>query len=185
VSKNGEIYVGDLKKYLAHHRVSPEIFAKNTQLSHMTIRRWLKKSNSESIPSKYIPTLGPLFGKSRPPELPKLSLARALENESMSSLMITVEKSGRRFKDLQRLEMAVEQRLKNSVPDKTIERCCDELLKAAKSTKTSDRVKGLAKGALLYFTDLRRLPDDTPLIGYLGELAVLSVALNTIYSTDL
>lgn len=182
VSQKDRLYVRDLKRYLAHHQISPEVFAKDAQLSHMTIRRWLKKKDQEALPSKYLPTLGPFFGKAAPPDLPKFSLARALKSLSMDLLIVEIEKTGMRFKDLQRLEIAVDKKLRAILPDKAFQHCCNELLKTAKSSKNTPRAKAIAKGALLYFVDPQGVPDDTPLIGYLGELAILSVALNAVYS---
>jgi hypothetical protein len=95
--------VRDLKKYLAHHKISPEEFAVHAQLSHMTIRRWLKKKDQDLLPSKYIPTLGPLFGKAPSPKIPKFSLAQALKTLSMDALLVGIEKTGTQFKDLKTL----------------------------------------------------------------------------------
>jgi len=177
-----QLYVRDLRKCLAQSRMSPEDFAKKVGLSHMTIRRWLEKEDEESLPSKYLPTLGPVFGKAPAPTLPKFSLARALKSLSIDALMAEIEKAGNAFDDVKVLEDAVDQKLKNAPPDKTFHHCCEELLKAAKSSKSSSRAQAIARGALLYFVDTLGVPDETPLVGYLGELAVLSVALNTVYS---
>ncbi len=182
MSQSAQIYVSDLKKYLARYQMSPEEFAKNAQLSHMTIRRWLKKKNSESLPSKYVPTLGHFFGKAPAPELPKLSLARALNEQSMDSLMEGIEKKGALIKEIAPLEKALLHRLESRVSDRTVEHCCRELMNAVKSPKTPTRGKNLAKGALSYFSDPQGLPEETALIGYLGELAILSVALNMLHA---
>ena len=182
MSQKIQLHVRDLKKYLAHNKMSPEDFAEKVQLSHMTIRRWLKRKDQELLPSKYIPTLGPLFGKAPPPVLPKFSLARALKNLSMDMLMAEIEKSGAEFTDIMGLESALNKKLESTLADKTFQHCCRELLRAAKSSVTKPKAKSIAKGALLYFVDPHGVPDDTPLIGYLGELAILSVALNTVYS---
>jgi uncharacterized membrane protein YkvA (DUF1232 family) len=176
-----KLSVRDLKKYLADQKISPEEFAKRSQLSHMTIRRWLKKTDGEALPSKYAPVLGPLFGKTPAPVLPKFSLASAMKDLNIDALMDEIEKSGLVFKDIAALEKALEKKLKG-ISDKIFQNCCRKLMKAAKSPQSPPRAKAIARGALLYFVDPVGLPDDTPLIGYLAELTILSVALNIIDS---
>jgi uncharacterized membrane protein YkvA (DUF1232 family) len=176
-----KLSVRDLRKYLADQKISPEEFAKRSQLSHMTIRRWLKKGEHESLPSKYAPVLGPLFGKTPPPVLPKFSLANAMKDLNIDALMKEIEKSGSVFNDIAALEDALAKKLKG-FSDKIFKDCCAKLIKAAKSPKSSPRAKAIARGALLYFVDPVGLPDDTPLIGYMAELTILSVALNRIDS---
>jgi hypothetical protein len=162
--------------------MSPEDFALKAKLSHMTIRRWLRKGDREVLPSKYNATLAPLFGKAPPLASPKVSVARVLGNLSLDSLMAEIEKSGRQFTDMQRLEKALTKKLKSALSDKIFQHCCRELLEKAKSRSTSVQAKAIARGALLYFVDPRRMPEDTPLVVYLSELAVLSIALNGVYS---
>lgn len=161
--------------------MSPEEFAKRAKLSHMTIRRWLKKNDQEALPAKYAPTLGPLFGAIPAPVLPKVPLEWALKNLSMDVLMAEIEQSGARFKDLKRLESAYARKLKTAPPDKSLLHCVRELLKAAKSPKTGAKARAIAIGALLYFVDPRGASDANPFVAYLGDLAILSVALNTVY----
>ena len=53
----------DLKDHLSKHRISPEKFAEEAQLSHMTIRRWLKRDDADLISEKYYPALAPIFSR--------------------------------------------------------------------------------------------------------------------------
>lgn len=187
-----KLYVSDMKKYLAKTRMSPEQFAKEVRLSSMTIRRWLKKDGQVPLPPKYLSVFGPRFGCAPQAILPKFSLARALTNLSMDSLMNEIESKGRSFIDgikskesadeLNSLDLAIEEKLEKIPVDQVFTSCCRQLSKFARSSRISIRSRAVAAGALLYFADPISVPDDTPLIGYLGELSVLSVALNTVYS---
>jgi hypothetical protein len=179
VAKRPEIYVKDLKKYLADHEMSPEDFAVQAQLSHMTIRRWLKKKGGDLLPSKYLPTLGTLFSN---PGLSKSSLSKDFKQMNMDVLMAAVEANGSQFKDINQLKAKLSRKLKTCKSDKTFQRCCKELLGAATAVKSSLRAQSIARGALLYIVDAQEESKDAPLIAYFSELAVLSMALNAVYS---
>ena len=170
--------IKDLKKYLAKTETGPDQFARDVKLSHMTIRRWLKRPDQETLPSKYLSILGPILGKTSAPELPKLSLTFALKNLSLDSLMNEIEAAGVGFKEIKQLENAVLEKLKRGATDKTVESCCLQLLKTAKSSKAKLKARATATGALLFFVNPIGVPDESPLTGYLGVVAVLSMALN-------
>jgi len=189
-----KLYVSDLKSYLTNNQISPEHFAKTVSLSQMTIRRWLNKGARSPLPIKYLPLLGPYFGKSEVPEPPKASVTQALENLSLSTLMDDLKSTGEHFahqtrdltrrKALKKVEEEVELRLKHISSDQMFTDCCSKLMKAARSAKTKPKARAIATGALLYFAKPVCTPEETPLIGYLGELTVLSVALNQLDSAD-
>ncbi|MGZ3687044.1 MAG: hypothetical protein ACXWPM_00345 [Bdellovibrionota bacterium] len=47
--------IGELRKFLSTHDVSPEKLAPILKISNMTIRRLLERPDSESMPDRYEP----------------------------------------------------------------------------------------------------------------------------------
>lgn len=189
-SRKTLLSVGDLRKYLAKTGFSPEQFAREVKLSHMTIRRWLKKGDDEILHSKYLTLLGPRLGRVPVPDLPMPSIVHALKNKNMAGPMSELETRGAVFlarpgkemlsDELKTLEMRVQARLKNNSREKVLANCCQLLTHADQSHKSSVQSQSLAVGALLYFVDPGGAPGETPLVDYFGLFAVLSIAINRI-----
>lgn len=167
-----KLTVRDLREHLERSRLSPERFAKQVQLSHMTIRRWLKKSDEQAIPQKYSAILGPRmqFGTSY---------------FDVQQLMADVEGSGAACTDLASVQQDVFQKLKTQRFDQIFHEFCSRLYEVAKSPSTTTKVKAIAIGALLYFINpIDLIPDHTPVIGFVDDLAVLSLAAQAVAKAE-
>jgi uncharacterized membrane protein YkvA (DUF1232 family) len=173
------LYVRDLRHCLEQRQISPEKLASDVQLSHMTIRRWLKRKDSEPLPRKYSAILGPVLAG-----VPTIDFSQAMErgtlgSADMAKLMQEVEKSGQDFKDVPSLESDLRTKLKTARFDKIFIDSCRRLLQSIKSPKTPLRAKAVCVGALLYFiSPIDLIPDNIPVLGYLDDIAVLSLALD-------
>ena len=166
-SFNQRVRVGDLRRYIATLGISPEQFASDVGLSHMTIRRWLKKPDETPIQEKYLTLLGPKLG------------LETFGPLNVDQMMREIEKTGREFKDMDTLQMDLGTKLKSARLDKIFADYCKKLFRAAKSPHTPLRAKAVVIGALLYFINpVDLIPDSIPFVGYLDDLAVLSIALN-------
>ena len=160
--------------------MSPEKFAKNVKLSHMTIRRWLKKPDSFEIPLKYRPIMDSYIAKtySAPTEA---SLPEGLQGINLTELMDSVEKTGQNYRDDGSLEGQLGDKLKNERFDQVMIGYCKKLLHFARSKDTPLKAKAICIGALLYFINpIDLIPDHIPVVGYLDDFVVLSVAVNTV-----
>jgi len=175
--------IRDLKGYLAKNQVSPERLAEDVQLSHMTIRRWLKRKDDAVIPEKYYPLLSPVLARQ---VAPKSELASPFPSSfTVDSLMTEIEKSGQQFKDVKSLERDIDTKLKSARIDRIFFDYSKTLLAAIKSPKTSLKKKAIAVGALIYFiSPIDLIPDHIPVVGYLDDLAVLSLAVNSLASGE-
>lgn len=175
--------IRDLKGYLAKHQVSPEKLAQDVQLSHMTIRRWLRRKDDDLIPEKYYALLSPVLARrvaQRPDQASPFP-----SSFNVDSLMNEIEKSGQQFKDVQSLERDVATKLKSARIDRIFFNYSKSLLAAIRSPKTSLKKKAIAVGALIYFiSPIDLIPDDIPVVGYLDDLAVLSLAVNSLASGE-
>lgn len=159
--------VGDLKTYLEAHDLSPEKFARDVQLSHMTIRRWLKKPDSQPIPEKYYPLLASRLEVSSRNQL------------NVSALLDDIEQAGKNYTDIENLEGEVTQKLEDPNIDSSLSGFAKRLLKVVFDKQTQTRVRMIAIGALIYFINpVDLIPDHIPVIGYVDDLAVMTMALN-------
>jgi uncharacterized membrane protein YkvA (DUF1232 family) len=164
--------VGDLRKLLDKREISPEVFAKEVGLSHMTIRRWLKKPDTTTIPSKYQAALGVHLGKPSETRL------------DVSKMMDEVKKNGNDFRDIETLDQDLNEKLKSERFDKVIVSHCKRLFQAATSAHLPLSSKAIAIGALLYFINpIDLIPDHIPVIGYMDDLAVLALAIEQIFGS--
>lgn len=185
-----EYLVADLRTYLKTTGTSPEKFAREVQLSHMTIRRWLRKPDETAIPKKYYGLLKPLLqGASNSPNDAELdldsqaqsSITEKLRSLDMAGVMEEIEKSGQDFQDFQTLNQDLKSKLKTGSFDELFVGFCKSLFEAAKNPISTPSIRAVAIGALLYFINpIDLIPDHIPGIGYLDDLAVLSVAVNYI-----
>jgi uncharacterized membrane protein YkvA (DUF1232 family) len=177
ITDQPSLSIRDLKNYLAIRQISPEIFAKEVQLSHMTIRRWLQKNGHDHLPAKYHELLFPVLGQN-----PITSENLAFNTES---LMDEIEKSGKNFKDVGKLDQDVSEKLKSARVDRIFFDYCKRLIRAIKSPRTSLKSKAIAAGALIYFiSPIDLIPDHIPVVGYLDDLAVLSLAVNSLATEE-
>jgi uncharacterized membrane protein YkvA (DUF1232 family) len=178
------IRVKDLRDYLERNKLSPENLASSVKLSHMTIRRWLLKKDHEELPAKYVPLLNPLLSGKPMTEIPQFSIAASLGNMNMSDLMQEIERNGMDYnKGVDTLETDVGVKLKGARLDKLFADYCKRLIKMIRGPKVPLRAKAVCVGALLYFiSPIDLIPDHIPVVGYLDDLAVLSIALN--YAND-
>jgi uncharacterized membrane protein YkvA (DUF1232 family) len=164
--------VRDLKSYLSSRNLSPERFGKELKLSHMTIRRWLKKEDSFEIPLKYRPILESYIAK---------TYSSGMSGINLTELMESVEESGRNYPDDGPLEGQLSEKLKNERFDQVMVGYCKKLLRVARSKDTPLKSKAICIGALLYFINpIDLIPDHIPVIGYLDDFVVLSVAVNAV-----
>jgi uncharacterized membrane protein YkvA (DUF1232 family) len=178
------IRVKDLRDYLERNNLSPESLASSAKLSHMTIRRWLQKKDLEELPAKYAPILNPLLNGTPMTEIPQFSITASLGNMNMSDLMLEIERNGMDYnKGVDALETDVGVKLKGARLDKLFADYCKRLIKMIRGPKVPFRAKAVCVGALLYFiSPIDLIPDHIPVVGYLDDLAVLSIALN--YAND-
>lgn len=173
------INVRDLRAHLKNREISPEVFAAEVQLSHMTIRRWLKRPDSDEIPDKYYLILRPTLAG-----LTQLSVSPPASFD-VEDLMNEIEKSGTQFKDVKTLDKDVTEKLKSARVDKIFIEYCKTLIKAVKNPKTPIKARAMAVGALIYFVSpIDLIPDNIPVIGYLDDLAVLSLAVNSLAKAE-
>jgi hypothetical protein len=172
--------VRDLKSYLSSRDLSPEKFAKELKLSHMTIRRWLKKEDSFEIPLKYRPILDSYIAKTYTAGMSS-SLPQGLTGMNLTELMESVEELGRNYPDDGPLEGELSDKLKNERFDQIMVGYCKKLLHVARSKDTPLKSKAICIGALLYFINpIDLIPDHIPVVGYLDDFVVLSVAVNVV-----
>lgn len=100
--------------------------------------------------------------------------------------MNEIEKSGKQFKDVKTLDKDVTDKLKSARVDKIFIEYCKTLIRAVKSPKTPIKARAMAVGALIYFVSpIDLIPDNIPVIGYLDDLAVLSLAVNSLAKAEM
>ena len=95
--------------------------------------------------------------------------------------MNEIEKSGKNYENFEKLDKDVTEKLKTARVDRIFFDYCKKLIAAIKSPHTSLKSKTLAIGALIYFiSPIDLIPDHIPVIGYLDDLAVLSLVVNSL-----
>jgi uncharacterized membrane protein YkvA (DUF1232 family) len=182
-STRQSLSIRDLKSFLIKHQISPEKLAQEVQLSHMTIRRWLKRRDDDLIPQKYYSLLSPVLSRQTTSQADAPHPFPA--SFSLESLMDEIEKSGQEFKDVKTLEENLSTKLKTARVDQIFLEYTKKLIAAIRSPKTSLKKKAIAAGALIYFiSPIDLIPDHIPVVGYLDDLAVLSLAVNSLASSD-
>jgi uncharacterized membrane protein YkvA (DUF1232 family) len=173
--------VKDLENYLSSRNLSPEVFAKEIKLSHMTIRRWLKKPASFPIPVKYKPIMESYLNQETGNSSSLASATAALQGFNLTELMDSVEETGRNYQDDGTLEGQLSDKLKGERFDKLMVQYVKKLFKAAVSKDTPLKTRAICVGALLYFINpIDLIPDHIPVVGYLDDFVVLSVAVNAV-----
>ncbi len=181
-----KIRVGDLRRFLENRGWSPEIFAKEVKLSHMTIRRWLSKEDSKVLPAKYFVILAPHLGLASAStafteSLAPTDVASHFSATSISGMVDDLEKTGHGCLNTETVTNDIKTKLKRERFDKIFVEYCRTLMRVITSSESSKKSKAIAIGALVYFLNpIDLIPDHIPVIGYLDDLAVLSLAVNTL-----
>ena len=175
--------VRDVRLHLELRNISAETFAKEVGLSHMTIRRWIRLPANSLLPEKYSPILYQRLGGQI-----QSQVDRAKENEAEAKtsstfnsedLMSAIHGAGKSFKGQKELEADLDEKLSHAKVDATFLGHCKSLLHAIRSPSVSARNKAICIGALLYFINpIDLIPDHLPVIGYLDDFAVLSLAVS-------
>ena len=166
--------VGQLRAALKKSELSPEAAAPELKVSNMTIRRWLDKSDSMAIPEKYHPHLDRLFGSQAIAAKAARPLPLCTE---FSPLIRELEASGKDFNGLSKLKVDLKKKLSGVSIGQGLRSLVEPVLKGAIAKKTSVRSRAIMVGALLYFLNpFDLIPDATPVVGFLDDLAVLSLA---------
>jgi hypothetical protein len=166
--------VGDLRSHLDNQGLSPEQFAKRVHLSHMTIRRWLKKGPEHSLPAKYLLLMNENLNNAAP------VTSKPSGSKQFSQIVGDLESAGTaQMKEPAQLESNVSQKLAEKGIDPFFKNYCNQLISNLTSGKVSYQSKALCAGALAYFINpFDVIPDAVPLIGYMDDLAVMGAVLN-------
>lgn len=156
--------VGQLRKYLAETKQSPEQFALNLQVSNMTVRRLLARGDSHPIPAKY---------RTQFQRLASANLG------TFANLLDDIEKSGGEVSDVSKLRAQVKNKLREAKFERTF---TDKIRSVAKQafSKTGPR-RALCVGALLYLINpFDLIPDALGVAGYLDDYAVMALVCDAL-----
>jgi len=153
----------------------------------MTIRRLLKKPDKTPIPEKYHVQFDSLFPRSSSQQplfsSPHLEAFRSFFRMSgpgnFEPLLAELETEGKNYDDLEKLERDTKDKLKS---DKNIgAELAEKVLKVGAAIFAKDlpwKLRATCIGALLYFINpFDLIPDSIPVIGYLDDFAVITLAL--------
>ena len=158
--------VGQLKKYLLSSKLSPEALGLQVNISNMTIRRLLKRPANFPIPSKYqaqldFSTQGPVT--------------------DFNILLDQLAVDGKNYKDTAKLKTDVKNKLLIPALGASLKNAALELLDCLKNPKSPTASKAICIGALLYLVNpFDLIPDTIPIVGYLDDFAVLTLAISRI-----
>jgi hypothetical protein len=173
--------VGDLRAFLEERKVSPETLSKQVKISPMTLRRLVRKSPSTLIPEKYLPALdlataSPL---TRPPVLGSLhTILGVRPGASFDAVIEELEESGRQCGDYGKLEEQTHAKCQDPNVGRELLDLVGGALKSLVSKEVPIKYKAVVAGALLYFINpVDLIPDTIPVIGYLDDFAVLTLAM--------
>ena len=179
--------IQDLKAHLLVQNISPEFFAKRSGLSHMTIRRWLRRKPSQIIHAKYYSLLDACLkagDEAQGPcqaQLGHLSEALSKGEEGFSSVISYLEQTAKEAKSISHIRQEIRSKMAHSKFDQILKQNIKKLWALATNQGVSNRQRLIAVGALLYFLNpLDLVPDTIPGIGYLDDLAVMVIALGII-----
>jgi uncharacterized membrane protein YkvA (DUF1232 family) len=99
--------------------------------------------------------------------------------------MKEIEKSGAEFKDVHKLQKDLKEKLRGARIDRIMIDYTKQLFNAVKNPKISVKAKAICVGALIYFiSPIDLIPDHIPVVGYLDDLAVLSLAVNSLRTEE-
>ncbi len=167
--------VAHLKKFLDETTWSPERLSKEANISGMTIRRWLRCPSNTEIAAKHHANLDRVSGlETLLP--PSFSIPGLDSGSSFQELLEQIEKDGKSYTDLKKLEDDTKVKFKDKNVGKELREQVKLVLKSAVSKKLPLKYKALAVGAILYFINpFDLIPDSIPVVGYLDDFAVLTL----------
>jgi uncharacterized membrane protein YkvA (DUF1232 family) len=164
----------DLRRHLETAGLSPEQFAKLAKISNMTIRRWLEKPDATRIPEKYHLPLDAAATTGTQEEIVKLLGAG---KGDFAPFLDELEKNGRAYEDLPALKKDTATKLKDPKIGAHLRASVKTVLGAVTLKGLPLRYKAICIGAMLYFINpVDLIPDTIPVVGYLDDFAVLSLA---------
>lgn len=176
--------IGDLKRYMAAHGLSPERVASATQISNMTIRRLLKKKESLAVPPRYQLQVRAFLqageGKPSPDGLATLIEGNGLElgGGDFRELLEELRESGENCKDAARVEESARSKLGDPSIGNALKENVRKILEAVRSKEVGLKERALGVGALLYFVNpFDLVPDAIPGVGYVDDFAVLMIVV--------
>jgi uncharacterized membrane protein YkvA (DUF1232 family) len=177
--------IHDLKTWMAATQLSPEKVAAKINISNMTIRRLLKKTDKSEIPQKYLRDLNELTQKNENISFNHLMPANC-ELDDLQSIVKDLEKQGYlSLKEATKVINNAKEKLSCSLPMKDIKEKIFELSKIIRDNKITSRTRAVCLGSLLYFINpLDLINDCIPIIGYLDDFAILTLALNSFKKSE-
>jgi uncharacterized membrane protein YkvA (DUF1232 family) len=171
--------------------MSPRDFAAATGvgLSHMTVYRWLDKKDTFELPKKYHLALDRFSasqsGSAETPwyqdqsVLERLSSVKNANAPGARELIDLLENDGKDYEDPAKLKEELEVKLQDKGVTRKIHVQVQTLLKSLFSAQVPRRSKFVIVGALLYFlSPIDLIPDTIPVLGYVDDLAVLTLAVD-------
>jgi uncharacterized membrane protein YkvA (DUF1232 family) len=183
--------VSQLKRLLDERGLSPRDLAEQLGVSHMTIYRWLAKPGHFSIPKKYhlsidqfvsggdvaqAPTIGAPWYQDRS-ILDQLSSDGGPDERAGQQLIRLLECDGKECDDHAKLKADVNVKLQAKGITTGLREKVRDLMKGLFSSEMPARSKLVIAGALLYFlSPIDLIPDTIPVLGYVDDLAVLTLA---------
>jgi uncharacterized membrane protein YkvA (DUF1232 family) len=162
--------------------LSPERLGRELQISNMTLRRLLKRDDLETIPDKYLAQLDRHTGALR-----KGGPAVMQASPDLEPFLEDLEAKGRECDDLDSLKRDLETKLQEPRIGQTLRDHALKLIGAitgAAGGRVPASHRMLAIGALLYLINpMDLISDALPGVGYLDDLAVLSVVSGIVTAT--
>lgn len=151
--------------------LSPERLAEMVPISNMTIRRLLEKPPQTVVPDKHRAHLEPV-----------LQMGGSFQGEQLHDLVDQLKDDGAKVEDTKKIESQLKKKIKEVSAE--LRQLGNELWKYASTKKTqkSMATRSIALGALLYFINpFDLIPDSIPVVGYLDDFAVMTLALTQIH----
>ncbi len=147
----------------------------------MTVRRWLKNSDSFGLPEKYWPMFDHAF-EIKSPEAATVSFHF---NDGFSHLEDHIHRLGAGPYTTEKLEIELKEKLKNEKVANGILSKVRALFSLLKDPSLTHYHQSLVIGAIIYFiSPIDLVPDMTPIVGYLDDYAVATMVLGLIGNPD-
>jgi|GEM_PF-6153430 len=183
--------VADLKKFLEENDLSPEAFAKVTNVSHMTWRRLLALSPNALIKDKYKAIISHSFSLI-PISVPELfhegvssldpeEIVKTGMNRNVLGVEQTLAQDGERVRSLSVVVSQAKVKLGQLVEHSKISFLVKELFRHLRAPR-SHLHKTMIVGALLYFVNpFDLIADAIAPLGLIDDLGVISIVLKKIH----